>query len=246
MVDDMTPDAETLALTREMIQADAESQLLRNGLRVHSSGSMPALYFQISVLCDGPRSVRHRRLVGGRAGGLPRGDGHLVDPRQDLVHRPDHAGAAVGRERERAQRRPRPGRRVRRRRPGSAACPPARGEAVGGAVAGAPTASPAAATDIWSAAPLRRGRAARSVLEQLAISATPRGRRGRRGFPTSARASSGRAAHLRRLRRVQRDRRVDQRGAARPPAPCASSTAPSRAPRACPTRRPATPGGRPR
>jgi len=52
MVDDMTPDAEPLALTREIIQTDAESQLLRNGLRVHSSGSMPALYFQISVLCD--------------------------------------------------------------------------------------------------------------------------------------------------------------------------------------------------
>ena len=52
MVDDMTPDAEALALTREIIQADAESQLLRNGLRVHSSGSMPALYFQITVLCD--------------------------------------------------------------------------------------------------------------------------------------------------------------------------------------------------
>ena len=55
MVDDMTPDAETLALTREIIQADAESQLLRNGLRVHASGSMPALYFQISVLCDDNR-----------------------------------------------------------------------------------------------------------------------------------------------------------------------------------------------
>ena len=27
MVDDMTPDAETLALTRELIQADAEAQL---------------------------------------------------------------------------------------------------------------------------------------------------------------------------------------------------------------------------
>jgi len=52
MVDDMTPDAEALALTREILQADAESQLLRNGLRVHSSGSMPALYFQITVLCD--------------------------------------------------------------------------------------------------------------------------------------------------------------------------------------------------
>ena len=55
MVDDMTPDAETLALTREIIQADAESQLLRNGLRVHSSGSIPALYFQITVLCDDDR-----------------------------------------------------------------------------------------------------------------------------------------------------------------------------------------------
>jgi hypothetical protein len=59
MVDDMTPDAETLALTREIIQAEAESQLLRNGLRVHSSGSMPALYFQITVLCDdrGPCAI---------------------------------------------------------------------------------------------------------------------------------------------------------------------------------------------
>ena len=59
MVDDMTPDAETLSLTREMIQGDAESQLLRNGLRVHSSGSMPALYFQITVLCDdhGPCAI---------------------------------------------------------------------------------------------------------------------------------------------------------------------------------------------
>ena len=59
MVDDMTPDAETLALTRDIIQADAESQLLRNGLRVHSSGSMPALYFQISVLCEdrGPCAI---------------------------------------------------------------------------------------------------------------------------------------------------------------------------------------------
>lgn len=59
MVDDMTPDAETLALTREIIQTEAESQLLRNGLRVHSSGSMPALYFQITVLCDdrGPCAI---------------------------------------------------------------------------------------------------------------------------------------------------------------------------------------------
>ena len=59
MVDDMTPDAEALTLTREQIQADAESQLLRNGLRVHSSGSMPALYFQITVLCDdhGPCAI---------------------------------------------------------------------------------------------------------------------------------------------------------------------------------------------
>jgi hypothetical protein len=59
LVDDMTPDAETLRLTREIIQADAESQLLRNGLRVHAAGSMPALYFQISVLCDdrGPCAI---------------------------------------------------------------------------------------------------------------------------------------------------------------------------------------------
>jgi hypothetical protein len=52
LVDDMTPDAETLHLTREIIQADAEDQLRRNGLRVHETGVMPALYFQISVLCD--------------------------------------------------------------------------------------------------------------------------------------------------------------------------------------------------
>jgi len=59
LVDDMTPDAETLALTRDLIQADAESQLLRNGLRVHAQGAMPALYFQISVLCDdrGPCAI---------------------------------------------------------------------------------------------------------------------------------------------------------------------------------------------
>jgi hypothetical protein len=52
LVDDMTPDAETLHLTREIIQADAEDQLRKNGLQVHENGVMPALYFQISVLCD--------------------------------------------------------------------------------------------------------------------------------------------------------------------------------------------------
>jgi hypothetical protein len=52
LVDDMTPDAESLHLTRAIIQADAEDQLRRNGLRVHAEGVMPALYFQISVLCD--------------------------------------------------------------------------------------------------------------------------------------------------------------------------------------------------
>lgn len=52
MVDDMTPDATTLALTRELIQADAEAQLRSHGLRVRGEGVMPALYFQISVLCD--------------------------------------------------------------------------------------------------------------------------------------------------------------------------------------------------
>ena len=59
MVDDMTPDAETLSLTRDLIQADAESQLLRNGLKVRAQGAMPALYFQISVLCDdhGPCAI---------------------------------------------------------------------------------------------------------------------------------------------------------------------------------------------
>jgi hypothetical protein len=52
LVDDMTPDAETLSLTRALIQADAEAQLRSNGLRVRAEGAMPALYFQISVLCD--------------------------------------------------------------------------------------------------------------------------------------------------------------------------------------------------
>jgi hypothetical protein len=52
LVDDMTPDAATLQLTRELIQADAEAQLRSNGLRVRGEGVMPALYFQVSVLCD--------------------------------------------------------------------------------------------------------------------------------------------------------------------------------------------------
>ena len=52
LVDDLTPDAEDLALTREIIQSDAEDQLRRNGVTVRASGVMPALYFQISVLCD--------------------------------------------------------------------------------------------------------------------------------------------------------------------------------------------------
>ena len=38
--------------TREIIQADAEDQLKRSGLRVRGQGATPALYFQISVLCD--------------------------------------------------------------------------------------------------------------------------------------------------------------------------------------------------
>jgi hypothetical protein len=52
LVDDMTPDAEALALTRALIQADAEAQLRKGGVRVRAAGAMPALYFQISVLCD--------------------------------------------------------------------------------------------------------------------------------------------------------------------------------------------------
>jgi hypothetical protein len=52
LVDDMTPDATTASLTREMIQGDAEAQLRRSGLRVRAEGATPALYFQISVLCD--------------------------------------------------------------------------------------------------------------------------------------------------------------------------------------------------
>jgi hypothetical protein len=52
LVDDMTPDAETAQLTRGIIQADAENALRRNGMRVRGEGVTPALYFQISVLCD--------------------------------------------------------------------------------------------------------------------------------------------------------------------------------------------------
>jgi hypothetical protein len=52
LVDDLTPDAETLSLTREIIQADAEAQLRRSGVPVRGEGAMPALYFQVSVLCD--------------------------------------------------------------------------------------------------------------------------------------------------------------------------------------------------
>jgi hypothetical protein len=52
LVDDMTPDAEALALTRAGIRADAEAQLRKGGVGVRSGGVMPALYFQISVLCD--------------------------------------------------------------------------------------------------------------------------------------------------------------------------------------------------
>ena len=39
-------------LADELIQADAEAQLRSNGLRVRGEGVMPALYFQVSVLCD--------------------------------------------------------------------------------------------------------------------------------------------------------------------------------------------------
>jgi hypothetical protein len=52
LVDDMTPDAAALALTSAGIQADAEAQLRKGGIRVRAEGAVPALYFQISVLCD--------------------------------------------------------------------------------------------------------------------------------------------------------------------------------------------------
>lgn len=52
LVDDLTPDAERLALTRETIQADAEQRLRLASLRVHDeSGFPPVLYFQVSVIC---------------------------------------------------------------------------------------------------------------------------------------------------------------------------------------------------
>jgi hypothetical protein len=52
LVDDLTPDAEMLSLTRDIIRADAEAQLRRGGVRVRGEGVTPALYFQVSVLCD--------------------------------------------------------------------------------------------------------------------------------------------------------------------------------------------------
>jgi hypothetical protein len=52
LVDDLTPDAETLSLTRDVIRADAEAQLRRGGVGIRAEGATPALYFQVSVLCD--------------------------------------------------------------------------------------------------------------------------------------------------------------------------------------------------
>jgi len=52
LVDDLTPDAESLSLRRESIQADAEERLRLGNLRVHEGAPFPpVLYFQVSVLC---------------------------------------------------------------------------------------------------------------------------------------------------------------------------------------------------
>jgi hypothetical protein len=58
LVEDLTPDAETVAVTREGIQAAAEARLSEAGL---ASTTDPAasstLYFQVSVLCKGAAGV---------------------------------------------------------------------------------------------------------------------------------------------------------------------------------------------
>jgi hypothetical protein len=58
LVEDLTEDAATVALTRDGIQAAAESRLTEAGLELTTDSPASAtLYFQISVLCKGPAGV---------------------------------------------------------------------------------------------------------------------------------------------------------------------------------------------
>jgi hypothetical protein len=53
LVEDLTPDAERAALTREAVQSEAIARLRAARLRVNEEAPFaPFLYFQISVLCD--------------------------------------------------------------------------------------------------------------------------------------------------------------------------------------------------
>jgi hypothetical protein len=52
LVEDLTPDADALAISREAIQADAELRLRQAGLRINPEAAVPPmLYFQIAVVC---------------------------------------------------------------------------------------------------------------------------------------------------------------------------------------------------
>ena len=166
LVDDMTPDAETLSLTRELDpgrRRGAAAAATASGCA--PKASMPALYFQISVLCDdhGPcaidvssaavqdvyldamatSSIRAKTWYTGQI---------ILAPRAEVNE-------------TRAQRRPRPGRRVRRGRPGG---PPPRARRGAADAAGRPrhplpteTARLRPwrpATDAWPPLPPRLGR----------------------------------------------------------------------------------------
>lgn len=53
LVEDLAGDVEGLTLTPERIQAEAELQLRRAGLRINPENvTPPTLYFQVSVLCS--------------------------------------------------------------------------------------------------------------------------------------------------------------------------------------------------
>jgi hypothetical protein len=57
LVEDLTPDAEAVAVTREGIQAAAEARLSEAGLRSTNDPASSTLYFQVSVLCKGAAGV---------------------------------------------------------------------------------------------------------------------------------------------------------------------------------------------